>query len=69
VHVEYIGHLASRYEQANRNLLEFCLAPAQDASPISIGRTAQNAFTASSVSSTGAHSLLVSRERKQIIHA
>lgn len=48
VHVEYIGHLASRYEQANRNLLEFCLAPAQDASPISIGRTAQNAFTASS---------------------
>jgi hypothetical protein len=47
VHVEYIDYLISRYEQASRNLLEFCLAPAQDSSPISIGRTAQNAFTAS----------------------
>jgi hypothetical protein len=48
VHVEYIDHLVSRYEKTGRNLFEFCLAPAQDASAVSIGRTAQNAFTASS---------------------
>ncbi len=48
VHIEYIDHLVPRYERASRDSFEFCLAPAQDASPISIGRTAQNAFTASS---------------------
>jgi hypothetical protein len=48
VHIEYIDHLTSQYEQGGRNLFEFCLAPAQDVTSISIGRTAQNAFTASS---------------------
>ena len=48
VHTEYIEHLASRYEKLKGNLFEFCLGTGQDFSPVSIGRTAQNAFTASS---------------------
>jgi hypothetical protein len=48
VHVEYVDYLATRYRQERQNLFEFCLSPAQGASPVSIGRTAANAFTISS---------------------
>jgi len=47
VHIEFVDHLIEQY-QAGPDLFAFCLAPAQGASAISIGRTAQNAFTASS---------------------
>ena len=48
VHVEYVSYLAARYKQLNDDTFAFCLAPSQDVPPISIGRTAPNAFTASS---------------------
>jgi hypothetical protein len=48
VHVEYVDYLTARYNEGPRNLFDFCLSPAQDVPPISIGRTAANAFTLSS---------------------
>jgi hypothetical protein len=48
VHVEYVSYLSSKYKQMNDDVFGFCLPQAEDVSPISIGRTAPNAFTASS---------------------
>jgi len=48
VHVEYVSYLSSRYEQMKGDVFGFCLPQVDDVPPISIGRTAQNAFTASS---------------------
>ena len=48
VHLEYVEKLKAEYERLHRNLLDFCLMPAQGATPVRLGRTAQNAFTASS---------------------
>ena len=49
VHVEFVRYLIDRYKQQMKDdLFSFCLAQSQDTPAISIGRTAQNAFTASS---------------------
>ncbi len=48
VHLEYIDHLISEYERRGRDLIDYCLIPWQDTTPVNVGRTAQNAFTASS---------------------
>jgi hypothetical protein len=48
VHREYVLHLMAQFEHQNRDLVQFCLMPWQDATPVTVGRTAQNAFTLSS---------------------
>lgn len=48
VHVEYIEKLKTNFEKTGRDLFSFCLPPGQDTTPVTVGRTAQNAFTASS---------------------
>ena len=48
VHVEYVNHLTEKFNHGIRSVFDFCLSPAQGASPISVGRTAANAFTVSS---------------------
>lgn len=48
VHLEYISQLISEYERRGRDLLDYCLTPGRDTTPVNVGRTAPNAFTASS---------------------
>jgi len=48
VHLDYISHLTSEYERRGRDLLDYCVIPGEDTTPVNVGRTAPNAFTASS---------------------
>lgn len=48
VHHQYVDRIAEKYEKEGRDLVKFCIAPLQDTTPVVTGRTAQNAFTASS---------------------
>jgi hypothetical protein len=46
VHIDWVDHLCTSFRPDD--LLNFCLHPGQDTTALNIGRTAQNAFTASS---------------------
>jgi hypothetical protein len=46
VHIDWVDHLCTIFRRDD--LLRFCLHPGQDTTALNIGRTAQNAFTASS---------------------
>lgn len=48
VHLQYVEGIAERYKKESADLLSFCVVPSQDKTPVITGRTAQNAFTASS---------------------
>jgi len=48
VHLQYVAAIAERYKKEGADLLRFCIFPWQDTTPVITGRTAQNAFTASS---------------------
>ena len=48
VHFEYAKVVEEKYTREGKDLLKMCIVPWQDTTPVVIGRTAQNAFTASS---------------------
>jgi hypothetical protein len=48
VHVEYVEQVREKFERSGQDLIDFCLIPGQDTTPVVVGRTAANAFTASS---------------------
>jgi hypothetical protein len=49
VHIEYVDEIAAQFERSARDLIDYCLIPGQDTTPVTVGRTAANAFTASSL--------------------
>jgi hypothetical protein len=48
VHRDYVRRITAEYDRLGRDLVQFCLIPGQDVTPLNIGRTAQNAYTVSS---------------------
>src|SRR5260221_987734 len=48
VHLQYVEKVTERFKKEGNDLIKFCIAPWQDTTPVVTGRTAQNAFTASS---------------------
>jgi hypothetical protein len=49
VHTEYVDETSARFERSDRDLIDLCLVPGRDTTQVVVGRTASNAFTASSV--------------------
>jgi hypothetical protein len=48
VHVEYVEQVTERFSRSVRDLIDFCLVPGRDMTPVVVGRTGPNAFTATS---------------------
>lgn len=49
VHSEFVEAIRSRHGNSPSDLLDFCLHPGRDETPLQVGRTAANAFTFSSI--------------------
>jgi uncharacterized protein (DUF849 family) len=41
VHLDHVTHITARYRLDTTDLIDFCLVPGQDVTPINVGRTAR----------------------------